>query len=56
MRYEDSPADKAADRREAKKRGMTAKEWEGSPADKRMDAKAEKKPKKKRLLKRLLGK
>ena len=37
--YEGSPADMANDRREAKKRGMSLKEWENSPMDKAEDAK-----------------
>jgi hypothetical protein len=45
-KYENSRADKIADRKGAKKAGVTLKEWEGSAADKRADAKARKKLKK----------
>ena len=38
--YEGSPADKAADKRNAKKAGVPVKKWEGSPADEKADAKA----------------
>ena len=37
-RYEDSPADRADDKRMAKKRGMSLKEWEDSPEDAKRDA------------------
>jgi hypothetical protein len=37
--YEGSPADKAKDKREAAKRGISLSKWEKSAADKRMDAK-----------------
>lgn len=43
--YEGSKADKAKDKREAKKRGIPVKRFEGSKADNRMD----------RLAKRLAG-
>lgn len=36
---EGSKADKAADKKGAKKAGMTMKEWEKSAADKKMDKK-----------------
>ena len=36
-KYEGSKADRMADAREAKKRGMTQKQWENSPEDKAMD-------------------
>jgi len=36
-KYEGSRADKANDKREAKKSGMSMKAWEKSPADKKMD-------------------
>lgn len=42
-RYEDSPADRADDKRMAKKRGMTMKEWEASPEDAKRDAAAQRK-------------
>lgn len=38
-RYEGSPADKADDKRMAKKRHMTLKAWEHSAQDRRRDAK-----------------
>lgn len=38
--YERSAADRAADRKGAKKAGVSLKKWEGSAADKRLDAKA----------------
>lgn len=38
-RYEDSPADRADDKRMARKRGMSLKEWEASPEDAERDAK-----------------
>ena len=37
-RYEGSPADRADDKRMAKKRGMSLKEWEDSPEDAKRDA------------------
>lgn len=46
MKWESSRADKAADRKGARKAGMTLKEWERSAADKKADAKARKKMKK----------
>lgn len=36
--YEGSAADEAADKRNAKKAGMTVKQWEGSPGDRKADA------------------
>lgn len=48
MKYEGSKADKASDKREAKKRGMPVSKWEGSAADNRMDKAAQKKKKKKK--------
>jgi hypothetical protein len=39
-RYEDSPADRADDKRMAKKRGMTMKEWEASPEDAKREGKS----------------
>lgn len=47
-RYEGSPADRAHDKREAKKRGMSLKAWEKSAADKRMDAAEQRKLDRKR--------
>lgn len=51
-RYEGSRADRANDKREAKKRDVPLKAWEKSAADKRMDAagqrKMDRKTKKKR--------
>jgi hypothetical protein len=47
-RYEGSAKDKAHDKREAKKRGMSLKAWENSPADKRMDAAEQRKLDRKR--------
>lgn len=35
--FERSPEDKAKDKRESKRMGMTVKEYEGSPADRRAD-------------------
>jgi hypothetical protein len=46
--YEKSSADKSKDKREAGKRGMSMKKWEGSPADNRMDRAAMKKMGKKK--------
>ena len=37
MRFESSKEDKAADRRNAKKAGMSVKKWEGSKADEKAD-------------------
>jgi hypothetical protein len=42
-RYEDSPADRADDKRMAKKRGMSLKEWESSAEDAKRDAAAQSK-------------
>lgn len=42
-KFEGSKADKAKDKREAKKRGMPMKKWEGSKADEKMDRAAVKK-------------
>lgn len=39
MKFEASKADKAADRRNAKKHGMTVKQWEGSKGDEKADRK-----------------
>lgn len=47
MKWEGSKADKASDKREAKKRGLPVEKWEGSKADERMDKAAKKKKKKK---------
>jgi hypothetical protein len=46
-KWENSKADKVADRKGAKKAGVSLKKWEGSKADKRMDAAAVKKMKRK---------
>ena len=46
-KWEGSAADRAADRKGAKKAGVSLKKWEGSPADRKMDAKAMKKGKRK---------
>ena len=46
--YEDSAADKKADRAGAKKAGESVKKWENSPADKKADAAAEAKLRKKK--------
>jgi len=40
VRYEGSPADKRADRRGARRAGMTMAQWERSAADKKADAAA----------------
>ena len=40
MAWENSKADKAIDKKEAKKRGIPVSKWEGSKADERVDAKA----------------
>lgn len=45
--YEVSKADKAADKKGAKKAGVSMKKWEGSKADERMDRAAMKKKGKK---------
>lgn len=37
-KYEGSATDRANDKREAKKRGLTMAQWEKTAADKRMDA------------------
>lgn len=42
-RYEGSKADRANDKKMAKKRGMSLKAWERSPEDERMDARMQKK-------------
>lgn len=42
-RYEGSKADRASDKKMAKKKGVTLKAWEKSAADRKMDAAAEKK-------------
>lgn len=42
MKYEGSKADKSADKRNAKKAGVSLKKWEGSKADERKDAMARK--------------
>jgi len=41
-KYENSAADKAADKRNAKKANVSVKTWERSAADKREDAKGQK--------------
>ena len=41
-RYEDSKADRAKDKKGAKKAGVTMKAWEKSSADKKADAKGQK--------------
>lgn len=48
MKYEGSAADRRADKKGAKKSGMTMKTWEKSPMDKRQDAAAVKKMRKKK--------
>jgi hypothetical protein len=48
IRYEDSPADKRADKRGARKAGMTMAQWEKSAADKKADAAARAKLRRKR--------
>jgi hypothetical protein len=40
MKYEGSPADRRADRKGARKAGMTMAKWERSAADKKADAAA----------------
>jgi hypothetical protein len=47
-RFEGSKTDKAQDKKEAKKRGMSLKQWENSAADRAMDKKGAKKMKKKK--------
>lgn len=42
-KWENSPKDRALDRKGAKKAGVSLKSWEGSAADKRVDSKAIKK-------------
>ena len=42
-KWENSVADKAADKKGAKKAGMSMKEWEKSAADKKLDKKMSKK-------------
>ena len=44
-KWEGSKADRAADKKGAKKAGKSMKAWEGSAADRKMDAKARKKGK-----------
>lgn len=44
-KWEGSAADKTADRKGARKAGMSMKAWEKSPQDKRMDAAAQKRMK-----------
>lgn len=43
MKYEGSKADKAKDKREAKKRGLPVEKYEGSAADKKADKAGQKK-------------
>ena len=47
-RYEGSAADKAADKKNAKRAGMSVKAWEGSAADRKKDAAAQRAMNKKR--------
>lgn len=47
--YEGSAEDMRKDAREAKRRGMTPAEFEGSPADERMDAAGQRKLDRKRM-------
>jgi hypothetical protein len=42
-RYEGSPADRRADKKGAKRAGMTMKQWERSAADKKKDAAGQRK-------------
>lgn len=42
-KYEGSKIDERRDRREAKKRGMTTKQWEHSAADRKMDREGQRK-------------
>jgi len=44
-KWEGSKADRAVDKKGAKKAGKSMKAWEGSAADRKMDAKARKKGK-----------
>ena len=44
-KWEDSKADRAVDRKGAKKAGVPMKKWEGSTADRKLDRKAEAKMK-----------
>ena len=46
-KFEKSSVDKKMDKREAGKRGIPLKKWEGSPADERMDKAAMRKFKRK---------
>jgi len=46
MKYENSKADKMADKKNAKKAGMSVKKWEGSKGDEKADAKLKAKMKK----------
>jgi hypothetical protein len=46
MKWEGSKADKAADKRNAKKHGVSVKKWEGSKADEKADRAARMKMKK----------
>lgn len=48
VRYEGSPADNRADREGAKKAGVTMTKWERSAADKKADAAAQAKMRKKK--------
>jgi hypothetical protein len=48
MRYEGSKADEAADRRGARKAGVSMAKWERSAADRKADAAARKRRLKKR--------
>ena len=41
MAYENSKAYKKEDKKQAKKRGIPLKKWEGSKADNKMDAQAQ---------------
>lgn len=42
-KYEGSPADRLADKKNAAKAGMSVKRWEGSKADEKKDAEARRK-------------
>lgn len=46
-KFEGSKADKAKDKKMAKKKGISVKKWEGSKADQKMDRAAVKKANKK---------
>jgi len=48
MKYEGSPADRRADKKGARRAGMTMKQWEKSAADKKADALARAKLRKKK--------